>query len=167
MTSLLCCFRSPSPPPPPASDSNANIITNTDNDSGYFYSPPPPPRYTPRPASVHEKTLEAHFPSRPGTPEKRHTERVSTDSASDASSALSFPSSYGNTSTATGDTPPPPYSPRPEDQGPPRRYSRSMSVSSGLSTGAGIAVPPQAHVAPSRPAARVSGGYSPSVDAEK
>ncbi|KAL3468855.1 hypothetical protein BJX99DRAFT_242589 [Aspergillus californicus] len=34
------------------------------------------------------------------------------EATSDASSAISFPSSYGNTSTATRETPPPPYSPR-------------------------------------------------------
>ncbi|KAL4807715.1 hypothetical protein BDV18DRAFT_135900 [Aspergillus unguis] len=46
--------------------------------------------------------------------------------SSDVSSAISFPSSYGNTSTATRETPPPPYSPRFMSPAP----SRSMSVSS-------------------------------------
>ncbi|KAL2862279.1 uncharacterized protein BJX67DRAFT_385774 [Aspergillus lucknowensis] len=45
---------------------------------------------------------------------------------SDVSSALSFPSSYGNTSTATRETPPPPYSPPVLSPAP----SRSMSISS-------------------------------------
>ncbi|KAL2808977.1 hypothetical protein BJX63DRAFT_407191 [Aspergillus granulosus] len=45
---------------------------------------------------------------------------------SDVSSALSFPSSYGNTSTATRETPPPPYSPPMLSPAP----SRSMSISS-------------------------------------
>lgn len=46
--------------------------------------------------------------------------------SSDVSSAVSFPSSYGNTSTATRETPPPPYSPPFLSPAP----SRSMSVSS-------------------------------------
>ncbi|KAE8354886.1 hypothetical protein BDV28DRAFT_155865 [Aspergillus coremiiformis] len=56
------------------------------------------------------------------------------DLTSDVSSAISFPSSYGNTSTATRDTPPPPYSSRGVSPAP----SRSMSVSS-----AGYPLPPQ------------------------
>ncbi|KAL5003242.1 hypothetical protein BDV10DRAFT_68358 [Aspergillus recurvatus] len=47
--------------------------------------------------------------------------------SSDVSSAVSFPSSYGNTSTATRETPPPPYSPREFSPAPSRR---SMSISS-------------------------------------
>ncbi|KAL4925448.1 uncharacterized protein BDV17DRAFT_294508 [Aspergillus undulatus] len=46
--------------------------------------------------------------------------------SSDVSSAISFPSSYGNTSTATRETPPPPYSPPALSPAP----SRSMSISS-------------------------------------
>ncbi|KAL4946327.1 hypothetical protein BDV06DRAFT_136396 [Aspergillus oleicola] len=46
--------------------------------------------------------------------------------SSDVSSAISFPSSYGNTSTATRETPPPPYSPPSFSPSP----SRSMSISS-------------------------------------
>ncbi|KAL4957469.1 hypothetical protein BDW69DRAFT_22691 [Aspergillus filifer] len=46
--------------------------------------------------------------------------------SSDVSSAISFPSSYGNTSTATRETPPPPYSPPSFSPAP----SRSMSISS-------------------------------------
>ncbi|KAL4878932.1 hypothetical protein BJY04DRAFT_194936 [Aspergillus karnatakaensis] len=48
------------------------------------------------------------------------------EATSDVSSAISFPSSYGNTSTATRETPPPPYSPRVLSPAP----SRSMSISS-------------------------------------
>ncbi|KAI9369705.1 hypothetical protein BJX61DRAFT_518556 [Aspergillus egyptiacus] len=53
------------------------------------------------------------------------------EATSDVSSALSFPSSYGNTSTATRETPPPPYSPPyspPQVSSP--APSRPMSVSS-------------------------------------
>ena len=177
MTSLLCCFRSPSPPQPPVSnnDNNIAITNNSDNDAHFSYFPPPPPRYTPRPASIHEKTIEAHLPSEPGvgTSEKHHhdsSERVSPDSASDISSALSFPSSYGNTSTATGDTPPPPYSPRLESPGP-ASWCRRPSVSSDLSAGAGacagVTVPPLAHVAPPRAGARTSDGYFRGFDDER
>ncbi|KAL4980136.1 hypothetical protein BDW66DRAFT_125704 [Aspergillus desertorum] len=47
--------------------------------------------------------------------------------SSDVSSTISFPSSYGNTSTATRETPPPPYSPRAFSPAP---SGRSMSISS-------------------------------------
>ncbi|KAL4909335.1 hypothetical protein BDW74DRAFT_80216 [Aspergillus multicolor] len=51
------------------------------------------------------------------------------EAGSDISSAISFPSSYGNTSTATRETPPPPYSPREFSPAPSRR---SMSISSAF-----------------------------------
>ncbi|RDW78667.1 uncharacterized protein DSM5745_05519 [Aspergillus mulundensis] len=51
------------------------------------------------------------------------------EASSDVSSAISFPSSYGNTSTATRETPPPPYSPRAFSPAPSRR---SMSISSAF-----------------------------------
>lgn len=88
------------------------------------------PRYTPRPLSIREKTVDAHLPSSP-PPTSRSSRSDSIDEkqrfeydaeggvADDGSSAFSFQSSYGNTSTATRETPPPPYSPR----------SRSMSLS--------------------------------------
>lgn len=103
------------------------------------YSPVVPlPRYTPRPMSIHEKTLENNMQR----PQHRADEKNRQDFASedeedtaalnfqstgsssatvtaitapttimdDASSAYSFPSSFGHTSTETRDTPPPPYS---------------------------------------------------------
>lgn len=112
-------------------------------DSGY--SPVVPlPRYTPRPKSIHEKTLETnnirhhHGHGQHGPDEKNrqdfedsendaalHSHATGSSSATvtasstiaptttivdDASSAYSFPSSFGHTSTETRDTPPPPYS---------------------------------------------------------
>lgn len=94
------------------------------------YTPVVPlPRYTPRPMSIHEKTIEngSHDHHRQQPDEKnRHDfeeesalQSQSTGSSStatatatmdDASSAYSFPSSFGHTSTETRDTPPPPYS---------------------------------------------------------
>ncbi|KAL4891730.1 hypothetical protein BDV59DRAFT_181642 [Aspergillus ambiguus] len=104
----------------------------------------PLPAYTPRPRSIQEKTLEAHMRDPPISSdtatyrdEKAHFSLGDThtppsqrpeDLTSDVSSAISFPSSYGNTSTATRETPPPPYSPRAWSPVPSRR---SMSISSG------------------------------------
>lgn len=91
----------------------------------------PLPRYTPRPMSIREKTIEGHM--RSSSPELgvgaesdtsassdekqrylyEYDHRDSRDgglTADDVSSAFSFQSSYGNTSTATRETPPPPYS---------------------------------------------------------
>ncbi|PLN84589.1 hypothetical protein BDW42DRAFT_162302 [Aspergillus taichungensis] len=100
------------------------------------------------------------------------------DLTSDVSSAISFTSSYGNTSTATRETPPPPYSPRGVSPSPSwrlyrqqwantaansvlsssaaastassRRHSRSMSVSSAMSLPY-PAVPPPAPTPPVPP----------------
>ena len=100
------------------------------------------------------------------------------DLTSDVSSAISFTSSYGNTSTATRETPPPPYSPRGVSPSPSwrryrqqwantaanpvlsssatastassRRHSRSMSVSSASSLPY-PAVPPPAPTPPVPP----------------
>lgn len=108
-------------------------------DSGY--SPVVPlPRYTPRPMSIHEKTLEnsnQRSPSRGyGLDEKNRQDFEDSENAvlqsqstgsscatvtaasttapttimDDASSAYSFPSSFGHTSTETRETLPPPYS---------------------------------------------------------
>lgn len=100
---------------------------NIRNDEGYTPTIPLP-RYTPRPMSIREKTIEGHMrssssalgaESNTNTPsdEKQshlyeYDHRDSRDSvtADDVSSAFSFQSSYGNTSTATRETPPPPYS---------------------------------------------------------
>ncbi|KAH8700150.1 hypothetical protein BGW36DRAFT_373530 [Talaromyces proteolyticus] len=104
-------------------------------DSGY--TPVVPlPRYTPRPLSIHEKTLENNFQNQNGhnqpgrgsfgaldeknrqdfedAPVQSHSTGSSsatvTATMDDASSAYSFPSSFGHTSTETRDTLPPPYS---------------------------------------------------------
>lgn len=95
------------------------------------YAPVVPlPRYTPRPLSLHEKTLGlterqrtegSDEKSRRGIESEEALQSQSTGSSSatvtasntvvdDASSAFSFPSSFGHTSTETRDTPPPPYS---------------------------------------------------------
>ncbi|KAI9039038.1 uncharacterized protein KD926_010022 [Aspergillus affinis] len=63
------------------------------------------------------------------------------DLSSDVSSAISFTSSYGNTSTATRETPPPPYSPREGSPVPGR--SRSVSSVSGRGMGWAVGVPTQ------------------------
>ena len=100
---------------------------NIRNDEGYTPTIPLP-RYTPRPMSIREKTIEGHIRSSsseletesntntPSNEKQRYLyEYVHRDSrdgvtADDASSAFSFQSSYGNTTTATRETPPPPYS---------------------------------------------------------
>jgi hypothetical protein len=103
------------------------------------YSPIVPlPRYTPRPMSIHEKTLENNMQRPQHRADEKNRQHFasedeedtaalnfqSTGSSSatvtattapttimdDASSAYSFPSSFGHTSTETRDTPPPPYS---------------------------------------------------------
>lgn len=78
-----------------------------------------------------------------------HTHPRPEDVSSDVSSAISFPSSYGNTSTATRETPPPPYSPRTLSPAP----SRSMSISSAYRNPqmpmAAITQPPPAFTRPS------------------
>lgn len=93
----------------------------------------PLPRYTPRPMTISEKTLEVHMQdvslsSSDYVSDKKSEPFPSAreDVDSDTSSAFSFPSScsYGNTSTATRETPPPPYSP-----GPSPPVSRAMSMS--------------------------------------
>ncbi|KAL4990913.1 hypothetical protein BDW68DRAFT_153613 [Aspergillus falconensis] len=78
---------------------NSNSTSTSASDSPYPYYPYYPYHTHPRPEEV----------------------------SSDVSSAISFPSSYGNTSTATRETPPPPYSPRAFSPAPSRR---SMSISS-------------------------------------
>jgi hypothetical protein len=89
----------------------------------------PLPRYTQRPVSIHEKTLESNARTNEsgeitprgsmeknryefGEPSAQSSQRTGTTTAAtldDASSAYSFPSSFGHTSTDTRDTPPPPY----------------------------------------------------------
>ncbi|KAJ5236240.1 hypothetical protein N7489_006331 [Penicillium chrysogenum] len=126
---------------PPPSDSE---------DAGYS-SVAPLPQYTARPMSLHEKTLEAHMrdpsissESQNSYPQdEKSANRYDEDVTSDSSSAISFPSSYGNTSTATRETPPPPYSPRHSSV---LCRSRSISISSAMAV---IINPP--------PAARMNG----------
>ncbi|OJJ46890.1 hypothetical protein ASPZODRAFT_131793 [Penicilliopsis zonata CBS 506.65] len=136
-----------------------------DGDDDGYAPVVPLPRYTPRPVSIHEKTLAAHMRDPPVSSEdypadekggneynyQEHLSRAREDTTSDVSSAISFPSSYGNTSTATRDTPPPPYSPRGASPVP----SRSMSISSVV--GGVIPPPPMAHLAQPCPLARRAG----------
>ncbi|CRG90065.1 hypothetical protein PISL3812_07106 [Talaromyces islandicus] len=121
-----------------AADPGAGFVRESDSqypprydsvDAGY--TPVVPlPRYTARPMSIHEKTLENNpRPMRSDSFsiadekdrqafEAPSVQSNSTGSSSatvtatmdDASSAYSFPSSLGHTSTETRDTPPPPYS---------------------------------------------------------
>lgn len=114
-------------------------------DDGNGYTPVIPlPRYTPRPLSIREKTVEAHMRHPPSSPSPSSSSRPGSGfwvdekqrydyepsqnrdsvTADDVSSAFSFQSSYGNTSTATRETPPPPYSPMPS-------RPTSLSISSG------------------------------------
>ncbi|KAB8227771.1 hypothetical protein BDV23DRAFT_166014 [Aspergillus alliaceus] len=178
---ILCGCVSRSSPPlcQPTAQSRQQTPQNRDNGTTTYNNPPdidaedsytpviPLPRYTPRPVSIQEKTLEAHMRYPPisscgydndgSTYFQDEKDRLAFESASnsnehpedlssDVSSAISFPSSYGNTSTATRDTPPPPYSSRGVSPVP----SRSMSVSSS-----GYPLPPQQvammHIAQPRP----------------
>ncbi|PLB45454.1 hypothetical protein P170DRAFT_244319 [Aspergillus steynii IBT 23096] len=160
--SWLCCIpSSPSPPPLSASPqprphSTTTTASNAPNTETGYTSPTGLPAYTPRPVSIHEKTLELHMRDPPisstsapdqhqhSYPDEKAPYRYSIDHpapgnrpedlSSDVSSAISFTSSYGNTSTATRDTPPPPYSPRDGSPVP----SRSQSVSSGSGPGPGM-----------------------------
>ncbi|KAF3387419.1 hypothetical protein F1880_000681 [Penicillium rolfsii] len=95
---------------PPPSDSDT---------IGGYASVVPLPQYTPRPMSIHEKTLEAHLRDPPMSSDsnaiyqdEKRRHMYDEEVTSDSSSTISYPSSYGNTSTATRETPPPPYSPR-------------------------------------------------------
>ncbi|RAL11377.1 uncharacterized protein BO97DRAFT_425690 [Aspergillus homomorphus CBS 101889] len=86
----------------PSSSSSSSSSTTALSQPPISPSPTiPPAAPTPPPA-----------PSYP--PYYHHHYRLSDPDESDTSSTLSFPStsSYGNTSTATRETPPPPYSPR-------------------------------------------------------
>lgn len=93
------------------------------------YTPVVPlPRYTARPMSIHEKTLENNprsgsfsvadeknrqafeAPVQSNSTGSSSATVTATATMDDASSAYSFPSSFGHTSTETRDTPPPPYS---------------------------------------------------------
>ncbi|KAH8423058.1 uncharacterized protein LDX57_000814 [Aspergillus melleus] len=189
----LCCIPSSTSPPPLSASSQPRhhhhpTTTNSANhgslgeETGYT-SPSDLPAYTPRPVSIHEKTLELHMRDPPISStsttsnhypnhhqesqhdypdEKAHYQydqdhhplplRNSNrpeDLSSDVSSAISFTSSYGNTSTATRDTPPPPYSPREGSPVPGRSRSassvsgRGMGWAPGVGNGGGGGVPTQ------------------------
>ncbi|KAJ5701335.1 hypothetical protein N7488_008883 [Penicillium malachiteum] len=119
----------------------------TDSDGGYS-TVVPLPQYTLRPMSIHEKTLEAHLRDPPissdsrAYPDEKSRHLYEEDVSSDSASTLSYPSSYGNTSTATRETPPPPYSPRHSVVLSTR--SRSISVTSAMAVT--INPPPMARV---------------------
>ncbi|KAJ5439138.1 uncharacterized protein N7458_010136 [Penicillium daleae] len=108
----------------------------SDSDIGGYASVVPLPQYTPRPMSIHEKTLEAHLRDPPMSSDsdsiyqdEKRRHMYDEEVTSDSSSTLSYPSSYGNTSTATRETPPPPYSPR---QSVMLSRSRATSISSAM-----------------------------------
>lgn len=121
---------------PAASTGHGHGPPPADSEDGGYASVVPLPQYTPRPMSIHEKTLEAHLRDPPQSSEsyafaqdEKNRNLHEEDVTSDSSSAISFPSSYGNTSTATRETPPPPYSPR---QSVVLSRSRSISISSAM-----------------------------------
>ncbi|KAJ5669137.1 hypothetical protein N7462_010207 [Penicillium macrosclerotiorum] len=125
-----------------------------DSDDGGYASVVPLPQYTPRPVSIHEKTLEAHLRDPPMSSDANiisyHDEKnrnvYDDEVSSDSSSTISYPSSYGNTSTATRETPPPPYSPRHSAV---LSRSRSISISSAMAVA--LNPPPMARLHGGRP----------------
>ncbi|OOF96140.1 hypothetical protein ASPCADRAFT_207500, partial [Aspergillus carbonarius ITEM 5010] len=119
----------PSQYPPSISISTTTLTHQPTDPYNYSYtSPPTLPAYTPHPHSTCEKTLAAHLRDPPISSDSYNTtthdekspftnhqdQEEPRTTPDDASSEISFPSthSYGNTSTATRETPPPPYSPR-------------------------------------------------------
>jgi hypothetical protein len=138
----------------PANGDHEHGPPSSDSEDGGYSSVVPLPQYTARPMSLHEKTLEAHMrdpsissESQDSYPQdEKNASRYDEEVTSDSSSAISFPSSYGNTSTATRETPPPPYSPRHSAM---LCRSRSTSISSAMAI---IINPP--------PAARLNGSQT-------
>ncbi|KAJ5327413.1 hypothetical protein MYU51_018031 [Penicillium brevicompactum] len=123
-----------------------------DSTDGGYSSVVPLPQYTARPMSLHEKTLESHMRDPSVSSEtlsypqdEKDRQLYDEEVTSDSSSAISFPSSFGNTSTATRETPPPPYSPRHSVM---LSRSRSMSISSAMAVV--INPPPSARLNASR-----------------
>ena len=115
---------------------------------GGYASVVPLPQYTPRPMSIAEKTLEGNMrdppissDSNPYPADEKNRNLYDEDVSSDGASTFSYPSSYGNTSTATRETPPPPYSPRHSAM---LSRSRSFSISSAMAVT--INAPPMARV---------------------
>ncbi|KAJ5090931.1 hypothetical protein N7532_009615 [Penicillium argentinense] len=122
-----------------------------DTEVGGYASVDPLPQYTARPMSVNEKTLESHLrdpsissDSNAFDSDEKARHEYHEEVTSDASSAFSYPSSYGNTSTATRETPPPPYSPRSSAVLTRTRSVSIYSVSSAM--GVTISPPPMARV---------------------
>ncbi|CAI7664158.1 unnamed protein product [Penicillium bialowiezense] len=159
LSGLCACFardeQDEKSPQPPSQETTGSFILSSD---GQFvrtegpgvnrHGPPPAdstegyssvvplPQYTARPISLHEKTLESHMRDPSVSSEtlsypqdEKHRHLYDDEVTSDSSSAISFPSSFGNTSTATRETPPPAYSPRHSVT---MSRSRSMSISSAM-----------------------------------
>ncbi|EQL35024.1 hypothetical protein BDFG_03244 [Blastomyces dermatitidis ATCC 26199] len=153
--SLCCCFPSPrrlpsapvlhqQPHDPQAGFRRCGGVNGDTDAPGIdepYLSTAPLPRYTPRPVSIHEKTIaferrqsnlneQSDFPCEQKNRYEFERDLASPqldDRSSDASSEVSVPSSFGNTSTATTETPPPPYSSNSSIA--PSRRSMSISVS--------------------------------------
>ncbi|KAE8145884.1 hypothetical protein BDV25DRAFT_163647 [Aspergillus avenaceus] len=118
MLHFLCGCRSPSQPHK-INHSHQDTYTNQNNpytqETNTGYIAPPLPAYTPHPSNL-EKPPSQSPPDHIDEKNRLAFESVESvhnaeDVASDVSSAVSFTSSYGDTSTATRETPPPPYSP--------------------------------------------------------
>lgn len=127
-------------------DSNNGNVDAVEQELSWYRAVVPLPPYTAHPMSTNEKTLEVNISSSSSSKyaeDEKSPELdpfpagVSEDMCSDTSSAVSFPSTCGNTSTATRETPPPPYS-----SGPSTPASRT-STSSEMPE---ITPPPSAHV---------------------
>ncbi|KAJ9242071.1 hypothetical protein DTO271D3_7305 [Paecilomyces variotii] len=141
-------------------------------DDGYS-AVAPLPRYTPRPVSIQEKTLQLHMRDPPISSDSRPMDEknprdfeeprspTGSDAGSDASSTISMPSSYGNTSTATRETPPPPYSAHPSPA-PSRPISISMQETGamqftlypGVADEPPLSPPPMIHIPQPQPVFR-------------
>lgn len=151
---------------------NSHNGSGIDFDDGYV-PVVPLPRYTPRPVSIHEKTLQGHArdPSTSSTSGARDEKSrqdikepcspTNEDTSSIISSTFSIPSSYGNTSTATRETPPPPYSSFPSPT-PSRPMSiqgtgtgtTRMSLYTGGTESSPITPPPMIHIPQPQPVFR-------------
>jgi len=134
----------------------------------------PLPRYTPRPVSSHEKTLQSSSEQdssgtvTPRNPDEKNRydfeEPSSRPTEDDASSAFSFPSSFGHTSTDTRDTPPPPYASC-TSLVPSRSRASSMNQrpegtqmhAHPMQCPSPITPPPMVHIAQPRPVFRQTG----------
>ncbi|OAX81127.1 hypothetical protein ACJ72_04529 [Emergomyces africanus] len=165
--SVCCCFpsqkRLPSPPalhqqphdPQGGFRQCGGVSGDTDApgiDEPYL-STAPLPRYTPRPISIHEKTIaierqQSNPMEQSGYPCDEKTDM--NDRSSDASSEVSVPSSFGNTSTATTETPPPPYSSNSSRA--PSRRSMAISISTH---GTGFTYASLENVEPESPVAQL------------